>query len=135
MPPPRKTPAPSPKPAATAAPTAAPAAAAAPARSEVKGSGSPKMPAVSAPRQVSYEQIAQRAYEIYVRKGRHPGHELEDWLEAEEELRQEATSAIATWDPYFGYLAQLLELAEGQCEAIAVEEEESPTLVALVTAG
>jgi hypothetical protein len=34
----------------------------------------------------SYEQIAQRAYEIYERDGRQPGRELENWLRAEAEL-------------------------------------------------
>jgi hypothetical protein len=35
---------------------------------------------------VSYEQIAQRAYEIYERDGRQEGRELENWLQAEAEL-------------------------------------------------
>jgi hypothetical protein len=34
----------------------------------------------------SYEQIAQRAYEIYERDGRQEGRELENWLQAEAEL-------------------------------------------------
>jgi polyketide cyclase/dehydrase/lipid transport protein/DUF2934 family protein len=32
------------------------------------------------------EQIARRAYEIYLDRGQTPGHELEDWLKAEWEL-------------------------------------------------
>ena len=39
-----------------------------------------------APRSVTYEQIAARAYEIYEREGRQPGRELENWLRAEAEL-------------------------------------------------
>jgi hypothetical protein len=29
-----------------------------------------------------------RAYEIYVERGRADGHDLEDWLQAENELRE-----------------------------------------------
>jgi hypothetical protein len=32
------------------------------------------------------ERIARRAYEIYVERGRIPGHDLEHWLQAEQEL-------------------------------------------------
>ena len=32
------------------------------------------------------EEIAQRAYEIFVQRGRPQGHDLEHWLEAEAEL-------------------------------------------------
>jgi hypothetical protein len=78
------------------------------------------------------EAVAQRAYEIYVRRGRRPGYELEDWLRAEEELAQEAASAITTWDPYFGYVAQLLALAEAAGEALRAEEEEVEAMVAVV---
>lgn len=31
-------------------------------------------------------QVRQRAFEIYKRRGGEPGHELEDWLQAEKEL-------------------------------------------------
>jgi len=34
----------------------------------------------------SEEQIRRRAFELYVERGRQPGHELEDWLQAEFEL-------------------------------------------------
>jgi Protein of unknown function (DUF2934) len=40
-------------------------------------------PANSAP---SKDQIARRAHEIYVARGQTPGHELEDWIQAEREL-------------------------------------------------
>jgi Protein of unknown function (DUF2934) len=33
------------------------------------------------------EQIRQRAYELYLFRGDRPGDALEDWLEAERELR------------------------------------------------
>ena len=32
------------------------------------------------------EEIAQRAYEIYLARGEEPGHDQEDWLRAEREL-------------------------------------------------
>jgi hypothetical protein len=52
------------------------------------GSGSPaakKSPATkSAP---TREEIALRAYHIYLERGGAPGHELEDWTRAERELR------------------------------------------------
>jgi hypothetical protein len=36
------------------------------------------------------EAVAHRAYEIHLRRGGVAGRELEDWLQAEEELRREA---------------------------------------------
>jgi hypothetical protein len=33
------------------------------------------------------ERIAQRAYELYISRGRQAGRELEDWLAAERELK------------------------------------------------
>lgn len=36
--------------------------------------------------QPSREAIALRAYEIYLERGCEPGHELEDWTRAEQEL-------------------------------------------------
>ena len=32
------------------------------------------------------EEIRNRAYEIYLQRGRQPGYEVEDWLQAEREL-------------------------------------------------
>lgn len=34
-------------------------------------------------------QIARRAYEIYEKRGHQPGHEVEDWLQAEREIRKQ----------------------------------------------
>ena len=34
----------------------------------------------------SEQEIRRRAYEIYLQRGAQPGHELEDWLQAEREL-------------------------------------------------
>ncbi len=45
-------------------------------------------PARKSPRrEVTDEEIRQRAYEIFLARGATPGHELEDWLQAERELR------------------------------------------------
>ena len=40
-------------------------------------------------KELSKEQIAHRAYELYVRRGREPGKEIEDWDRAEKELTGE----------------------------------------------
>jgi hypothetical protein len=40
-------------------------------------------------KELSREDIAQRAYELYVRRGREPGKEIEDWDRAEKELTGE----------------------------------------------
>jgi Polyketide cyclase / dehydrase and lipid transport/Protein of unknown function (DUF2934) len=40
---------------------------------------------------LSHHEIALRAYELYLARGRTPGHEAEDWLEAEKQLSQELT--------------------------------------------
>jgi len=36
----------------------------------------------------SYDDISRRAFEIWDATGRQPGHDLENWLRAESELRQ-----------------------------------------------
>jgi Protein of unknown function (DUF2934) len=40
-------------------------------------------------KELTEEDIAQRAYELYVRRGREPGKEIEDWDRAEKELTGE----------------------------------------------
>jgi len=37
-----------------------------------------------------FERIAQRAYELYEQRGGRAGSELEDWLQAEREIRSAA---------------------------------------------
>jgi len=37
-----------------------------------------------------YKRIAQRAFELYEQRGRQAGYELEDWLQAEREVRSTA---------------------------------------------
>jgi hypothetical protein len=40
-------------------------------------------------------QIRLRAYELYEKRGREDGHELEDWLRAEEEITRKKARTIA----------------------------------------
>ncbi|MCX7824887.1 MAG: DUF2934 domain-containing protein [Verrucomicrobiae bacterium] len=42
------------------------------------------------------ELVAQRAWEIYVASGCRPGRDLENWLQAEAEVKHEL-SAVAAW--------------------------------------
>jgi hypothetical protein len=49
---------------------------------EVKIGAAPKT--LGAP---TSEVIAKRAYELYLARGRQGGHEIEDWMQAETELR------------------------------------------------
>lgn len=44
-------------------------------------------PLMSEPNGLSSSEIARRAFEIYCARGYQPGHELDDWLQAEGELR------------------------------------------------
>jgi hypothetical protein len=41
------------------------------------------------------DEIGRRAYEIYLEQGGLPGHELENWLQAEREIESEADSMRA----------------------------------------
>ena len=40
-------------------------------------------------------EIRIRAYEIYVERGGQPGHDLDDWLQAEQELESKVRPATA----------------------------------------
>ena len=54
----------------------------------------PVSPGIASPvdhqEQVVQEQIKVRAYQLYEQRGKIDGHELEDWLQAEAELRPSA---------------------------------------------
>jgi hypothetical protein len=41
------------------------------------------------------EEIRVRAYEIYIERGGQPGHDVDDWLQAERELEPKVQSAHA----------------------------------------
>lgn len=41
------------------------------------------------------EEIRIRAYELYEQRGREPGHELDDWVSAEQELSAPVARKVA----------------------------------------
>jgi len=41
------------------------------------------------------EQVRRRAFDLYEQRGREDGHDLDDWLQAESELIQKRTKAVA----------------------------------------
>ena len=41
------------------------------------------------------QQIQQRAYELYEQRGRTEGHDLDDWLQAEREIKGRQANATA----------------------------------------
>jgi len=43
----------------------------------------------------NHDEIRRRAYDIYLERGGAPGHELEDWLQAESEIGKAALSIQA----------------------------------------
>jgi len=36
----------------------------------------------------THDEVARRAYELYQARGKEPGHELDDWIQAEQEISQ-----------------------------------------------
>jgi hypothetical protein len=46
---------------------------------------------VMTPTQIPHDKIALRAYEKWVKRGRKDGNDVQDWVEAEAELRTELT--------------------------------------------
>ena len=53
-----------------------------------------KSPATSEPQGLEHE-IRLRAQELYEERGREDGHELDDWLRAEEEITRKKARTIA----------------------------------------
>jgi hypothetical protein len=59
------------------------------------------MPLGETPAEANWESepieavIARRAYELYCARGRKDGHDIDDWLNAERELRAETSSTAA----------------------------------------
>ena len=45
------------------------------------------------------EQIAARAYQLYLERGRTDGHDLDDWMQAEYELMQLPVRKLAELEP------------------------------------
>jgi hypothetical protein len=46
-------------------------------------------------KELSKEDIADRAYELYTQRGSEPGKDLEDWVSAEKQLSAEPGFALA----------------------------------------
>jgi hypothetical protein len=46
-------------------------------------------------KETSKQDIAHRAYDLYVRRGGQPGKDVEDWVRAEKELTSEVAIAPA----------------------------------------
>jgi hypothetical protein len=46
-------------------------------------------------KELSKQEIAQRAYELYVQRGGEPGKDVEDWVRAEKELNSGAAIGSA----------------------------------------
>jgi hypothetical protein len=63
---------------------------------EAVGTAADRPPKVRAdgPIAVTEKDIARRAYDLYLARGCEPGHQIEDWLEAERELRQSPIVSI-----------------------------------------
>lgn len=60
-----------------------------PKSTKATSSVSPRKPKKAKP-EPTQEEIALRAYHIFLERGSTPGNELEDWLQAERELKSEA---------------------------------------------
>lgn len=41
------------------------------------------------------DEIRRRAYELYEQRGREDGHDVEDWLHAEKEIKQTRSRSVA----------------------------------------
>ena len=52
-------------------------------------------PAIDTAINFSQDDIARRAYDLYLARGREPGHQLQDWLQAEQDLREGSLATIA----------------------------------------
>jgi DUF2934 family protein len=46
-------------------------------------------------KELGREDVAQRAYELFVRRGSQPGRDIEDWFRAEKELSGEVVAGPA----------------------------------------
>jgi hypothetical protein len=57
------------------------------------------VPAARAAARPTYEQIAARAYQIYLERGCQTGHDVDDWLQAEYELMRLPMDELAKLHP------------------------------------
>jgi len=61
---------------------------------ETARSGFGPRTSINKPSELTDARIRERAYLIYLRRGARPGNALEDWLQAERELREELSAAV-----------------------------------------
>jgi hypothetical protein len=47
----------------------------------------------------THQEVAARAYQIYLERGRVEGHEIDDWLQAEYEVMQLPVRKLAELEP------------------------------------
>ena len=59
-------------------------------KSKCASSEAPKKSRKAALAKPTYDEIALRAYHIYLERGSTPGDPMQDWLQAERELREAA---------------------------------------------
>jgi len=57
-------------------------------------------PTATPPRHVPYEKIAQRAYEKWLKRGCAHGYDVQDWTEAENELKAEMSRTAPASNAY-----------------------------------
>ena len=50
-----------------------------------------------------HQEIAARAYQIYLERGCQPGHEVDDWLQAEYELMRLPVRKLAELNPLIDF--------------------------------
>jgi Protein of unknown function (DUF2934) len=58
-------------------------------RNSIPATKSERKPTTALPRGITHEQIAVRAHELYARSGYQAGRDVEFWLEAERQLRED----------------------------------------------
>lgn len=70
-------------------------------RSDAAASGPGWRPEIELPRD-QYERIARRAYELAAERDFRPGHEMDDWLQAEREIEAGAPRNTPPDNPFDG---------------------------------
>ena len=64
------------------------------ARKKSEGSPRPAAPGAMPDSDELRRRTAEKAYSLYLRRDRAPGHDLEDWLQAERLVREEMTAPV-----------------------------------------
>ena len=63
-------------------------------RKRIEESPRPAAPGAMPDRDELRRRTAEMAYSLYLRRDRAPGHDLEDWLEAERLVREELAASV-----------------------------------------